>query len=255
MMNTLHFDAKKITQRYEAARKRVRSGQKGILSKLKPGQQQTRYYGLFEDSLEAAGLAKALSKPESEIRDYLKIAANAAVGIFEWQYTTIGKVGYLPNYDEEVFIDNTAANPWVYVRAVYAALAAELHRVLKTLANYDAVEQEYEHMTISPLLREYSQILRKVILRETENLNLRLQQLVTNWSTDESTGSQFWLVQAKVLLAVIEGNGPGFVEIVGELSSTISSYYAAPEHQNDPDRFLQLPVLGLNALGKLWGIY
>lgn len=239
-----------IEKNLQATQERLEKNQ-SIIDASTPGEvTSTRFYGVFEDALTAAGWARALGKADTEIKEYLATAARAAAKLFQSGGSQIRRIGRLPSEEEDSFLDTSMTNAWTYVRALYASLAANQEEVLTYLILLAPEAYASEQVSVSDILSRYVQDLRQVIAGNIDDVNSELQDILSRWKDTEEPADRYWCAQASALKKLIERDAPGFRAAMGNISMAIDSYYNTPDLQNNPERFLALPALGLSALSN-----
>ena len=187
------------------------------------GHEQVAAYQAFGDALEAAGQAGS----EDEVRARLRDGARAGLKVFETSGTLESTIADLETGEEETFVDTSAANPWTYVRALYAALAAGDEATLEGLAAMDPENLRSEQVVVAPALEEVAGALRA---------RLRGEDVPAPDGRAEDEGDRYWRAQ----LAVIAGDE----DALAAVEAAERDYFGA----GSAEAALQLPARGLRAL-------
>lgn len=227
-IESLKFQVEMIQDRIDDAGETIRSGVEEDLI-------QTVYYGLFEDSLDAAGYKVYLGEPENIIREHLRSAAHAAIVLFQYQGKTITRYYELPAFNERSFIDYSVTNPSVYVRAIYAAAVAEEKEILKGLLRIPLDKLLKGQETVTDDLGNFLRYLPAIIGQPAP---------FTPYPRET-----FWSIQQNTLKAVLETADPSAA--LKKLEEALAEYYSQEQFDLKAEKFLLLPVHGLAAIGKI----
>lgn len=227
-IESLKFQVEMIQDRINDAEETIKEG---VEEKLV----QTVYYGLFEDSLDAAGYKAYLHEPDDVIKEHLRAAARAAIVLFQYQGKTTTHYYELPEFDEQSFVDYSVTNPSVYVRAIYAAAIAGEKEILKGL------------ISIPPdkLLQGQG-----VVTDDLLNLLLYIPAITGQQAPFTPYPKEtFWSIQQNALKAVLETPDPSAA--LSKLEKALTEYYSQGQYDLKAEKFYLLPVHGLAAVKKI----
>jgi hypothetical protein len=209
----------------------------------------TRFYNDFKDNLMAAGYARALKVPDLEIKSFLSAGGRAGLSVFQWHSTTINKVTYLPSFESEIFIDNSAINPITFVDTSYALLASKELSLLPDLRV--AVEESglfHDAQKVQSVSMTYAQNLFDYLMFITQSFNSNSSLRKPERQDFQISDIRYWLLQNNALKAIASDDLEVFNQTIDELSIELMRVYDTQEDKKNPYRFLQLPLLGLRAL-------
>jgi hypothetical protein len=217
--------------------------------KARDANAQNRAYSRYEAALEAAGAARGLGEPSSEVRKLLKVAADAAAAVFDLRGTASSTVAHLPEGEEETFVDTSLTDQWTLVQAIYAALASGNDAAFARLAALRPEDHHSEQVEAPPSLEHFS-----AALREAAGGKLRRAQQApperSDWERSNDAADRYWLAQLRVLEHLAASDHTAAAAAITALEQELKRYYAGPRHRDDPERLLELPLLGLSALGE-----
>ena len=178
----------------------------------------------FESALEAAGWVCALDGPHEQVDRFLSVAARAGLRLLE--------AGSLAT-DE--------ANPWSYVRALYAAVVAGEDEASQKIA---AIPEPAWTTPAVHVSKECLEVVRALsILLRGDEISVRA-----------SDGVGFWPCQMRALLAIQAADREALECELDLLCDAIHEEYGGVDREYDADGYLALPVLGLAALGVARGL-
>ncbi len=126
-----------------------------------------RASGVFNNALEAAGLAAAAEEPEATVRKYLRSAAKAAPLIFHAGGAK-STVTELTAGDMEELMDTSDASPWTLVRALYAAVASGEKDVERELAHLPVDAYHTDQVIMSAVADRYTRALQLLLAGDPE---------------------------------------------------------------------------------------
>ena len=189
-------------------------------------------YAAFGSALEAAGAAGLTGAGEEAMRADLRAAARAGLAVFELAGTIESSV----TGDEDHFVDTSTANQWTYVRALYAALAANDDAAVARLVALKPSQLRSDRMEVSPALDAVAAALRVAFGAEAGE-DVRTVALDPAEQED-----RYWMLELAALGALADRAAfERALEAVAE---------AEREHYGDgsPEAALLLPVRGLRAV-------
>ncbi len=196
---------------------------------------QSIYYGLFDDSLDAAGFLDYLGEPEEKIYACLKDAAHAGMVLFQYQGKTTAHYFELPEFDEHTFIDYSVTNPSIYVRAIYAAAIVSEMAIIKGLISIPV-----------DMLLKGQELVKDDLVNFLRYIPAIIGQPAAFVPYPQKT---FWSMQQNVLKAVLETPDP--TEEIKKLEQYLTKYYSKEQYEYKAERLYLLPVHGLKAIQKL----
>ena len=191
-------------------------------------QRQLAWYSVFEESLRVAGLARALGD-EARSGEALEDAAAAAAATFASQDT-------VPSPREDLVVDTSMTNPWVWVHGLQAAIASGRRDAEEDLLRTPAERLASDQVVASPGLTAFASGLRALLTEEQEGARADLAAV----PEDEP----YYAAQARALTAMLDGRAPD----LDAVAVAVDAAYAVPELEHEPERYLRLPVLALHAL-------
>jgi hypothetical protein len=194
-----------------------------------------RASGLLESALEV--LRCALGDGAEAVTGELALAAQAASAVFE---TDTAPAGLEPDGVPE---DDSPRNPWTLVRGLYAGVASGEDRWTTSLAQRGRADAFTDLVTVGAELRRCALMLAAL---------LRGDPLP---ESDEAPGdpapdpeqARLWTVQIDGIEALAADDSDAFARAVAETERVFDAMYAE-EPPSDPDRWLRLPVLGMQRL-------
>jgi hypothetical protein len=242
-------DPLKITAELMARKKRRASeGWAKIENGAAGGQAYSLAYGVFSDSLSAAGLSRRLNPSPEEIRPMLVSAARACLEIYRWRGTLVSSITSLPSEEEDIFIDDTAANPDTFVSGVYAALAVDEDGLVEQFSRLSEIDQPPPRLSIVPELARFSSALHFAISGRFPQALTTLEPLQQARPADP--GKAYWVVQAKALRPILLRDGPNAQKALEMMRHVQAKYYREMGNSISPDETLELPYLGLQGLER-----
>jgi hypothetical protein len=211
---------------------------------------QVRALFEFEDSLAAAAYARALGETE-EARMLLSQAAAAGAEIFRLRGTVVSRIGYLPSGREESFIDLTPTNAWNYVRALYAGLASGATEPTLELARMSPDAYRSDQVKTSAAVDRYAASLARVVAagRDVQRAE-ELADLAAEYESSPGPDDRYWAAQARALATLLTCNDESVRrDALAKLTTTLQEQNAELD-ELDPERLLELPLLGLGGLAS-----
>lgn len=203
----------------------------------------TRAYNDFKDRLMAAGYARALARPEQEVRDHLRLAGQAAVKVFRWHGTNIREITHLPSFETERSIDDSTINPETFVEACYALLAAKAEELLGELWMTAQEAGLFNKEEDEPEARAVAQALGHIVSGKPDRLE-RAQAALS-----AAIGAKGrWGNEARCLDLIIRGVSVELENCLKEFQHTLDRAFVDAGSPDAPARLLALPILGLRAL-------
>lgn len=216
----------------------------------KPSEMQSLNYFIFEDTLQAAGFAKALNEDPNVIKYFLQQASQAALEVYKFKSTTIGKIGYLPSLEEDYFIDESMTNSWTHIRAIYASAASKSWKELKKIIEISRDSNISKQVETLDIVEQFLDIL-ILLVKKTLSVN-QVTEFLTYYSVSKNDNEIYWYRQAEVIMQIIGKNKVNFDTSLENLAEFIINYYTERRLQNHHDYLLLLPVLGLKSLSKFY---
>lgn len=213
---------------------------------------QSLNYFIFEDSLEAAGIANALNEDPNEIKLYLRQAAQAALEVYRFKSTTIGKIGYLPSLKEDDFIDDSMTNSWTHIQAIYSSAASESWKELKEIASIPTELNESKQIDTLPIVSQFLDLL-LLLVKKSHSIS-QIQELIIRYKASEDEDEIYWYIQVESIGYIIKNNEVEFETSMEKLTEFIVKYYTKQQLENHYNYLLLLPVLGLRSLKKFFSI-
>jgi hypothetical protein len=195
-------------------------------------------YAAFGSALEAAGAACLADAGEEAGREELRAAARAGLAVFELAGTVESSVTQLESGDEERFVDTSAANQWTYVRALYAALAADDDETVARLVALNPSQLRSDQMEVSPALDAVAGALRVAFGAEPG------EDVKTVAFDAAEQGDRYWMLQLAALGAL--GDRDAFERALEPVADAEREYYG----KGSPEGALLLPVRGLRAVAE-----
>lgn len=253
MTEELEFDRAAARDGLTEARQRIEDGQAALAADPSAAEAHRLAQGLFDDALEAAALARGLDEPEREVRAFLAVAADAAVELFRRRGALTGRVTSVPSQEDETFVDTSLTNPWTYVRALYAALAAGQDKALDALAALPTEDYRSDQVEVAPVLERYVEALQRAAAG-ADDVGDDVDGILAEWGKSRRAADRFWVAQAKVLDAVLDRDEDAFGTALKKLADVLERYFGNAKHRDDIELLLELPVLGLQALGRKVGL-
>lgn len=255
MSEAKDFDREFVRERLAAAEERLALARaQQAQATADEGAAQGLFYSVFEDALMAAGWARSLGEGEARPRELLAQAARAAAELYALRGTLTARVTYLPEDEEETFIDYSATNPWTRVRAIYAALAAGEFEAAEQLARIPLEYDQSDQVEVTPLLAEFGELLSQVVGGDEKADAAGARKLIAEWRKKRAPEKTFWLTQAEAVEQLLRGDADETRAALERLAEIIADSYAGQKSRNAPERFLLLPVLGLRALARRRGV-
>ncbi len=230
--------------RERLARTLTRLGEEPSLDPQDPNAQAVAYMD-FGDALEAAGFARALGDDDA-MRTHLARAARMGAAVFELAGTLEASITAVPSGEEMTFVDTSAANPWTYVRAVYAAAASDEDAAADTLAALDPERLESDQVTVSAPVALVAHTLRARLRDEGEAVDVPADH--------DGAGDGLWLAQLRALDAIAEKDGNRFAAEIERVVDAEQQSARRRGEASDPETLLHLPELGLRALAARAGV-
>jgi len=197
---------------------------------------QSLYYGLFEDAIAVAGY-KAFFRETDDIPEYLKIATNAVIILFQYHGKTQSTFIVLPRFTKKTVIDYSVTNPWVFVRGVYAAAIIREINIVKELVSIPLEILLKGQEPLPKGLMSFLKFLPSIIHKP----------FVIEPSTEET----FWSIQTNTLKSILEGPDEEISEAFVHLKLFLSRYYSEEKYLNKPERFYPLPLHGLLSINEI----
>jgi len=219
---------------------------------LDQGQTALLQSSIFDSSLEGAGYARRASKRTDVVRELVSDAADAAVQMFRLRGTIESTTTEFPSGDVTTVDDTSLTSQWTLVQALYAALAGGNKEALEELAKLSPDKYHSDQVKVSEPVELFSSALKDAIAGQTARAKSCLVVLIDKYGSSKELDNRYWVAQAKVLLALIERDQTGVDQAFKELQTAFAKYYGGPEDRDNPEGFLELPILGLEALRQLW---
>jgi len=189
-------------------------------------------YAAFGSALEAAGAAGLTGAGEETVREELGAAARAGLAVFE----LVGTIESSVTGDEERSVDTSAANQWTYVRALYAALAADDDETVARLVALNPSQLRSDQMEVSPALEAVAGALRLAFGAEAG------EDVRTVALDAAEQGDRYWVLELAALSALADRDA--FERALEAVADAEREHYG----ESSPEAALLLPVRGLRAV-------
>jgi len=189
-------------------------------------------YAAFGSALEAAGAAGLTGAGEAAVHEELRAAARAGLAVFELAGTIESSV----TGDEEHVVDTSAANQWTYVRALYAALAANDDETVARLVALKPSQLRSGRTEVSPALEAVAAALRVAFGAEAG------EDVRTVALDAAEQGDRYWMLELAALSALADRDA--FELALAAVAEAEREHYG----EGSPEAALLLPVRGLRAV-------
>lgn len=216
---------------------RIQESQQSITQGIDEDDIQSIYFGLFEDSIDSVGYMSFFKEPEEKIKKYLKIAAHSAIVLFQYQGKTTASYIELPELTTRTFIDYSVTNPWVYVRAIYAAAITHEINIIKGLLNIPTDILLKGQESIPNDLMNFLQYIPAIIHKPS--------------LFADSSQKTFWSIQTNTLKSILEDSNINSQKEIENLKNGLLEYYSQPKYLLKPERFYLLPLNGIVCIKKI----
>ncbi|MFT3910813.1 MAG: hypothetical protein QM737_15455 [Ferruginibacter sp.] len=246
------IDKKIVENNFIATKKRSERLLKELESGSTTNLQVIEYY-LFEDMLRIAGYGKALEElDENDIIINLRLAAEHALNVYKLKNTTINKIGYLQSSEEDVFIDESMTNPWVYIRAIYASAASSSLVKLNEIISLPTQMYKSEQIKVQPIVNAYLVLLIDLISKILSKK--KIEEFMTFFQNSKNQDDIFWYLQAEVIEKIFLNDRKGTDLALEKLEFFLNAYYSQEKYRNNPEAFLDLVLLGLKGIRTVYDI-
>jgi hypothetical protein len=212
-----------------------------------PGSQVAAYTA-FGLALEAAGHARALGD-ERALRKRLRAAAEAGLAVLRLAGTAESTVVELPEGEETTFTDTSAANPWTYLRALYAAAAAEDEETLETLSRVEPERLQSDQVEASPAMVTVASAARRLAARSFDAAGKRrVEAAIAEYVGSQRAADRYWVAQLSAVNRIVDGDEDGLRTALKQVADTEHEWWHDAGRSDAPEALIGLPALGLQAL-------
>jgi len=190
------------------------------------GRGQTLPSAAFSDAMDAAGYASALHHPQADIHSYLRAAVRAAVVLFS---------------------SEGLAHRGQLVNAMYAAVVVSDNVGLEALTSTGEEFLPSKGTLTLPVVDLYCDALSLALTQHRKDAYDSLVRCTLHEHPGRAT--QYWIAQAQCLKHWVLGERAAFASELPNAAAAFDQFYDQPRFENDPRRYLRLPVIGLTVLG------
>jgi hypothetical protein len=238
------LDSDRVRESLEDARSRLEADRRALAGEVDESEAHVRVFDAFEEALDAAGCARALDEGD-DVQRYLACAASAAARLFALRGARIAEVGDLDTGELDVFVDTSATNDWTLVRGAYAALASGEQRAREALGGLKRDKYHSDQAEVAAALESYAPALSAVLCGRSDAARAALGAAGLRPGGED----RFWISQAEALRAILDGDRVRLRDAMTEVRRAFEAEYQ-DERPESPERLLELPVLGLDALAR-----